>query len=305
MEEENTGSMDMSIVQPSQNPYALAAADPAAIAAAEGAKQRLQAAFVMAKQFPRNQDQARHRILSACRRPRFAEMAEYKKPIGRSHITGPSIRLAEVCLREWGNVMCETNVVYEDDINRRLGVTVIDLETNTRFTKEIRISKTVERKDSKGRQVLSQRRNTYNDIVYSVKATDDELLIKEAALVSKALRNEGLRCIPQDIVEEAIDIARATMAGQYTEDPEAAKKKLLDAFAAVRVTPKMLEEYLGHTTGEVSLDEWQDLRGLYSGLKEGTTRWQEVVDRKRARKSVATEVVEPESDSDPTRGAKG
>jgi TRAP-type mannitol/chloroaromatic compound transport system substrate-binding protein len=113
-----------------------------------------------------------------------------------------------------------------------------------------------------------------------------------------------LRYIPQDIVEEAIDIARATMSGQYTEDPDAAKKKLLDAFAAVRVTPKMLEEYLGHKTSEISLDEWNDLRGLYRGIKEGTTHWREVIERKNARNAPPTDLVEDAADEseDPTRG---
>jgi hypothetical protein len=305
MEQETTGEV-MTLASPPENPYALATADPAAVAAAESAKQRLQAAFVMAKQFPRDQDQARSRILASVRRPRFAEMAEYKKPIGRGHIMGPSIRLAEVCLREWGNVMCETNVVFEDEDSRRLSVTVIDLETNTRFTKEIRISKTVERREPKGREVVSSRRNSYNEVVYTVRATDDELLIKEAANISKALRNEGLRCIPQDIVDEAVDIARATMAGQYTEDPDAARKKLLDAFQAIRISPKMLSEYLGHATTDISLDEWNDLRTLYRGLKEGMTRWQEIMERKRAKTNGATDVTEADDDdgADPTTGGE-
>jgi hypothetical protein len=290
------------LVQPSM---ALESADPAAIAAAESARQRLQAAFTVAKRFPRDVDQARHRILSACRRPRFAELVEYKKPIGRGHIVGPSIRFAEECLREWGNIIAETNVVFEDEESRRLAVTVIDLETNTRFLKEIRIAKYVERKDKKGRTVISQRLNSYNETVYKVEATEDELLTKEAALISKVLRNEGLRCIPQDIIDEAIDAARATMSGQYTEDPDAARKKLLDAFASVRVSPKMLEDYLGHKTDTISLDEWNDLRRLFRTVKEGAMPWREIVERHKARLKPETDLRADDSDddSDPTTGA--
>ena len=110
----------MQIAPPATQSYAIQAADPAAVAAAEAAKQRLQAAFVMAKQFPRDPDQARYRILNACRRKRFAEMAEYSKPVGSRKIVGPSIRLAELALREWGNIMAESTVVFEDEESRRI-----------------------------------------------------------------------------------------------------------------------------------------------------------------------------------------
>jgi len=231
---------------PAISPGAVAVADPAALAAAEAAKERLRAAFIMARQFPRNEEIARQKILSACNRPLFAANAEYRKPIGRDHIVGPSIRLAEELIRNWGNISAETSIVFEDDRIRRVAVSVIDLETNTRHTREIVIQKTVERRQPGKRQVISKRQNSSNQTVYLVKPTDDEIMIKEAALVSKAIRNESLRCIPSDILEEAIDRARRTCLGEFTEDPKATVKKLTDAFAKLRVTVDMLEEYLSH-----------------------------------------------------------
>ena len=47
--------------------------DPAAIAAAESAKARIQSAYIMALQKPRNYDNSRLKILAACKRPDFAE----------------------------------------------------------------------------------------------------------------------------------------------------------------------------------------------------------------------------------------
>ena len=87
--------------------------DPAAVAAAEAAKARIQAAYIMAYRNPRNIEQARVRILEACKRPQFAERAEYKKPVGGRSIKGPSVRLAELCIREWGNIMSDSQVLYE------------------------------------------------------------------------------------------------------------------------------------------------------------------------------------------------
>ena len=116
------------------------------------------------------------------------------------------------------------------------------------------------------------------------------------------MRNEGLRCVPQDIIEEAIDIARATMRGDFDDDPNEAKKKLLDAFAAVRVSPKMLEDYLGHKTDEISVDEWEELRSIYQGIREGSTTWRDLVEGKKGKPSPAPAQAADRPAGDPSRG---
>ncbi len=85
------------IVPGKQNPIQYI--DPAAAAAAEAAKARIQSAYIMALQKPRNADDARDRILKACKRPAFAERVEFSKPVGGKQIKGPSIRFAELALQ--------------------------------------------------------------------------------------------------------------------------------------------------------------------------------------------------------------
>ena len=258
-----------------QPPHAqLAPVDPAAFAAAEAAKARIQAGYIMAKWDPRNIDQARDRILRACRRPAFAEKAEYSKPVGKSYIKGPSIRLAETALREWGNVLTETQVVYEDDLIRRVKVFCTDLETNMTFSKEIQVGKTVERKKpAPDREIVGERTNTQGEKVYVVRATEDELANKEAAQVSKAIRNEDLRLIPTDIIEDALDAARATLRTRDAQDPDAAKKKLLDAFSAIGVKPRDIQEFLGHPTDQLQPAELEELRTMYAAIRDGEAKW--------------------------------
>jgi hypothetical protein len=257
--------------------HSLQYVDPAAVAAAESAKARIQAAFLMALHKPRNSDQARVNILEACKRPMFAERVEYSKPVGGKAIKGPSVRFAELALREWQNVMTESQVIYEDETVRRIRVSITDLETNASFSKEIQIGKTVERRRADGREVVSERTNTDGKQTYIVKATDEELHNKEAALISKALRNEGLRLIPSDIVDEAIEVAKETLKKQDAQDPNAAKKKLLDAFAEIGIKPKDLEEYLKHKTDLITPAELQDLRGIYRAIKDGDAKWAEYI----------------------------
>lgn len=257
---------------------AISYADPAAVAAAEAAKARIQAAYIMALQRPRSYDQSRIKILEACSRPCFAEKVEYSKPVGGGRpVVGPSIRFAELALREWGNIAYENQVVYDDELTRRINVTITDLETNTTFSASLQINKTVERKKTEGRDVLSERINSYGEKVFLVRATEDEIMNKQAAAISKALRNEGLRLIPQDIIEEAIERARETVKKRDKADPDAARKKLADAFAGLRIMPTDLEKYLGHSLAQTSPAEIQELRSIYQTIRDGEAKWSDYV----------------------------
>ena len=270
--------MNQSIEQYTPNtPAVQSHVDPAAVAAAESVKARIQAQYLVALSHPRSYDQSRFRIMEACRRPSFADKVEYKKPVGKTTITGPSIRFAELALREWGNIDYSNTVVYDDEMNRRISVVITDLETNTTFSSSIQITKTVERKDNKGRDVISERINSYGEKIYIVKATEDEILTKQAAMISKALRNEGLRLIPQEIIEEAINIARLTQQKDASSNMDEARKKISDAFGSLGIQPKHLEEYLGHPMSMCVPAEITDLRAIYNAIKNGEAKWNDFV----------------------------
>jgi len=258
---------------------ALIAVDPSAVAAAESVKARIQSAYIMALRKPRNEDQARIRILEACKRPAFAERVEFSKPVAGRKITGPSIRFAELALREWGNVLTETQTIYEDESIRRIKVGVLDLETNAAFSKEIQIRKTVERKKAEGREIVGERTNTNGERVFIVLATDDELNNKENALISKAVRNEGLRLIPSDITDEALETAKVTMRDKFSQDPKAEKKKILDAFAGIGIKPNDIGKYLEHSIDTISPSEIEELRGMYQAIKDGEATWASYVSK--------------------------
>ena len=264
--------------------FAVDRIDPAAHAAAEAAKARIQSAYLMALRKPRDFNQSRDEILTACKRPAFAERVEYSKPVGTKKIRGPSVRFAEQAILSWGNILTETSIVYEDQEVRRLHILVIDLETNAQHGQEVSIAKTVERKEPKGdREIVGERTNTQGQKVYIVAATEDELFNKQNAMISKIKRNEGLRLIPTDIIDEAIEIARETIRHKDAEDPGAAKKKVLDSFSELGIKPNAIKQYLGHSLEEAFAPaELEDLRGIYRAIKDGETTWREVVERGEA-----------------------
>lgn len=252
--------------------------ETAATAAAEKAKALVQAKFIMAMNRPRDQMVSREKILRDCKRPRFAESAVYRKPVGKGSVEGLSIRFAEAALRNWGNVDIETSVLYEDEDKRIIQVTVMDLETMVSYSRSKTIEKTVERKSlRRGQEVVSQRVNSNGEVVYVVKANDDELSNKESAFASKIIRNEGLRILPSDIKDEAMEVVRKTLADRAAKDPDAELKRLVDAFSRQNVTPKDLAAYLGHDISKVSTKELVKLREVYSTLQDGEASWHEIV----------------------------
>lgn len=258
--------------------YLPAAANETAIAAAAAqARSQVEARFALAFARPRDFDDVRVKLLKECHRTRFAETARYAKPVGGRSIEGPSIRFAEAAVRCMGNIDVQTPAIYEDDEKRIVRVTVTDLESNATFSSDVTIAKTVERKSPKGYEVLGERTNSYGDRVYIVRATDDDLLNKHNALVSKAIRNNALRILPGDLLDEAMDTCMATLRRQDAQDPDSARKKVVDAFAGIGVKPSDLKLYLGHEVASCSPAEIQSLRQVYAAIKDGETSWAEVL----------------------------
>lgn len=261
--------------------------ETASTAAAAQAQASIQARYIMALQRPRDFDGVRVSLLKECKRPRFAEVARYRKPIGGGHVEGPSIRFVEAALRCMTNVLADTAVIFDDDRKRIIRVTVTDLEANITYPADVSVDKTVERSDGRGRQILAQRTNKTGKPVYIVAATEDELLNKQAALVSKAMRTCGLRLIPGDLIDEAMEQVLVTQQKEDAQDPDAARKRIVDAYAAIGVLPPALAEYLGHEMATCSPAELVELRAIGTAIKNGETTWQVAMETRRAERAPA------------------
>ncbi len=255
--------------------------ETATASAAAQSKAMVEARYLVALHRPRNMDEVRTRILSACKRPAFAATARYSKPIGKSSVVGPSIRFAEEAGRCLGNVLVETPTVYDDDKKRIVSVLVTDLESNLSYRADVTVVKTVERRQLKQNQVaLGQRVNSYGDLVFLVEATEDDIATKSAALISKQLRTGMLRLLPSDILEEAMALVVKTQKDEDAKDPDAARKALVDAFFSVGVSPKQIADYLGHPLEQVTPIELSTLRTFFTAIREGAASWADVMETK-------------------------
>lgn len=264
-----------------QETQAATAAELAIAAMAAQQKAIVEARYKMALARPRDIDRFRQDLLRDARRPSFAAVAIYRKPVGKG-IEGPSIRFVEAALRNMRNVLTETATLHDDTEKRVVRVAVTDLETNTYYSQDVTVSKTVERsRCPDGEKPIRIRTNSFGKPVFVLHATDDDILNKQNALVSKAVRTLGLRIVPGDIVDEALHVVRETLANRDAQDPDLARRLVLDSFAQMGVPADDLKEYVGHSLDTLSPAELQWLRGTFAALRDGETSWASVIGAKR------------------------
>jgi len=256
--------------------------ETASSAIAAQSKAMVESRYIMAMRNPRNWDQVRTDLIKECHRPSFAhnKSAYYIKPIGQG-VEGLGIRFVEVALRCMKNVLVETTMIFEDEQKEVHRVSVTDLEANITYPLDVRVSKTVERSKPNGDgSFLSVRNNSYGKPVYTVLGTDDDILNKRGALISKAIRTIGLRIIPGDLCDEAEDIIKRIRLDEAAKDPDAERRKIVDAFSAIGVNATDLTNYLGHDLGKCSPAQIVTLRGIYGAIKDGEATWQSVIQNK-------------------------
>lgn len=217
----------------------------------------VQAAYVIAKKFPRNQHAAYMRIIEACKRPLLAEQALYTYPKGGALVSGPSIRLAEVIAQAWGNI--EFGV---KELTRSNGVSVaeafaIDLEHNTRKPLIFTVPHSRDKKDKK------------TGIMNKIKLTDDrEIYELVANMGARRLRNCILAVVPPDFVEAAVNQVKKTL--ESGEMPLSEKIKIIvERFNDVGVKVEHLEKKLGHNLDATTAQEIVTLKGIYKSIKDG------------------------------------
>lgn len=268
-------------------------------ALAAQAKAAVEARYILAMRRPRDIDTVRAVLIRECKRPSFAEDARYSVPRGGKAIEGPSIRFAEAAKRAMGNMLAETYVVYDDADLRQLRVCVTDLEANDTYNQDVVVSKTVERRQLReGQSAKGTRRNSYGDVVYLVEASDDDLLNKQNALISKAMRTLILRLVPGDIIEEAMQRCVQTLNDRSAQDPDAARKQLGDAYMVLGIAPDQIAKYLGHPLQQTTQAEYAQLRALYTALRDGNVQWVDALEQRMEQR--AADAAEPAIAPPPT-----
>lgn len=215
------------------------------------AEHEVQAAFVIAKKFPRNLNQSYMDIINSCKRTALAEQSLYAYPRGGQVITGPSIRLAEMMAQCYGNLDCGIREISQQNGMAVAEAYAIDLQTNTRVTKIFHVR--LERHTKKGVTKLTDPRDQY------------ELIANNG---SRRLRACILAIMPSDIVEDAVNQVKKTLESSDVPIQEQIKK-MVAAFDDIGVKVEHLEKRLGHNLDATIATEIVTLKSIYKSIKDG------------------------------------
>lgn len=241
--------------------------------------QEVQGQIVMAKKFPRDYVASCNRIMQACQRKGLAEKAMYEYPRGGTKVVGPSIRLAEALAQNWGNMSFGIVELEQKNGESQVMAYAWDLETNTRQEKIFSVPHI--RSTKNGNVPLTDPRDIY------------EMVANQGA---RRLRSCILGIIPGDVVEDAMEQCNQTMI-------EGEKKQVIDLvkdMAAIfekefSVPLEAIEKYIGCKSTAFSMNDLVRLKRVYTSLKDGMTKREEVFELPG---------VEKEEPKDPFEGKK-
>lgn len=224
--------------------------------------QEVQGQIIMAKKFPRDENESYSRIMRACQRKTLAEKASYEYQRGDTKINAPSIRLAEVAAQNWGNV--SFGVV---ELEQKSGESTVmsfawDLETNVRQEKIFTVPHI--RHTKKGDYPLTDPRDIY------------EMVANQGA---RRLRACILGIIPGDIIESAMEQCNKTLIeGEKKPLPDVIKEVCLYFKRDYNVPIDALEKFIGCKADAFSMNDCIRLRKVYNAIKDGMSKREDYFD---------------------------
>lgn len=267
----------------SQNPFAsgtpIVNAGHGSVADTQVAAKELgevQARVTLAKRFGRDQAAAYDKIMTACQRLGLASVAIYTYARGGTNINGPSIRLAEEIVRDWGNIDCGWVELERNEYESTVRAYAWDLETNA-YTQRIFVVPLQRTKKSGNGRItvpLTDERDIY------------ELLANNAA---RRLRNCILTLIPGDVVEAAVEQCHKTLITKCEINPERIKN-MLTAFAPFGVTKAQIETRIQRKLESIAPAQFVRLTEIYNSLKDGMSEpsdWFEVTEEEHEQVSAS------------------
>lgn len=215
--------------------------------------QEVQAAMVVAKRFPRDEQQSMERILRACQRKSLAESAVYEYSRGGTTVTGPSIRLAECMAQNWGNIDFGFIELENKNGESQVMAYAWDLETNTRQSKIFSVPHM--RHTKSGAYALTDPRDIY------------EMVANQAA---RRVRSCVLAVIPGDVIESAVRQCDITLRSGNNRPLEDRIRDMAEKFQEeFGVTEDQLRAYIGKNVDAFSENDVVRLAKVYRSLKDG------------------------------------
>jgi len=239
---------------------------------------QVQAAVIVARQFPRDVQAAIRAMQEACSRPSLANQAFYAYSRGSKNVTGPTIKLLQELATTWGNVdfgMTELSIDHDTGESEMLAY-AWDLETNTRYS-QIVIVQHVRDKTVDGQKVaepLSDRRDVYE---------------ANTSNTARRLREAIRRVLPAWFVEEAETRCRQTLEnpGDGFTLAQRVAQVVRGFESAWGLERRQLETRVGKPTAEWTVWDVAQLNVTAASIKRGEL----AVDEAFPRRTTVAEVT--------------
>lgn len=223
-----------------------------------------QGKLLLAKQFPRDENQAFNQLMNSCRRKSFAQVALYSFPRGGQTVAGPSIRLAEEIARVYMNIEFGIRELSNNNGESEMEAYAWDLQNNVVSSQKFKVKHLRDKRG--GATKLTDQRD-----IYEITAN----------MGARRLRSRLLAILPPDMVELAVEECRKTMAGVNDAPISDRIRQMTVAFAKYSVTTEMIEKRLQHDIDTIDNDELVDLLGIYNSIKNGQSKRDEWFEVKR------------------------
>ena len=178
-----------------------------------------------------------------------AESCIYSLPRDGKMITGPSVRLAEICASAYGNLQVAARVLDAEDTHITAQGAAWDMEKNLRCTVEVR------------RRITNRNGRRYSD---------DMVVTTGNAAASIALRNAIFRVVPRAYVDGVYAKARSVAVGD-ARTLEARREQVLQRLGALGVTQdRVLLRLEVNGITDIGIEQLETLIGLGTAIKDGS-----------------------------------
>ena len=213
---------------------------------------QVQAAAVMARQFPRSTQAAISEMRDACGRTELAKRAFFKFPRGGESVTGASVYLARELARIWGNIDYGLNELRRDDTHGQSEMQAYawDLQTNARSTRTFVIEHA--RDTKQGRKQLTDLRDISDN---------------NNNFGARAVREMIFATLPQWFTDMAQEVCRETLKNGGGVPLPTRVANALAAYKRARITPSQLATRVGTEPDAWTHEDVTDLEILYRSLQ--------------------------------------
>ena len=241
----------------SMQPVAMTPASQYSVALSEAetrAKYAVFALYEAAMRWPRDEQEARRKIMNECTRQSLAQSAQYIFPRGDAQVSGPSIHLMQTIARNWGNCDFGWEEIGYDEANNSVMIRAWAEDRQTRVFRSLKKSIKMQKmlKGGNVKMLLDER----------------DRMEHVASYAMRYVRSCIQSIIPIDLIEEAMFKCDDTLKGKEGTAIAIRIEKMADAFMSIAVTTKMIETRLRHKMETCNETELLELGRIYNTLRD-------------------------------------